>query len=107
MLRQYSSISAFLAHYRALSGAARRPADAVAPLNPEERTSLAEMERLMGELAPAERDLLAEAEAGAADASKTASVAPASAAASALRRRRDRAELKLARVLAAHGILTG
>lgn len=95
-LHQYSSIAAFLAHYRALRGAARHPKGAAASLNAEERTWLAEMERLTSELAPAERDLLAEAEAGG-----------AGAAASVIRRRRERAEFKLARILAAHGILTG
>jgi hypothetical protein len=85
----YSSMEAFLAHYRILREASRSDGDGRA-LSDSERGALAEMERLTQSLTPAERDALFES-------------APDGEGA----RRRHRAEFKLRRILTARGILQG
>ncbi len=79
---RYSSITAFLAHRRAL-----RLAET---LTPEDRTRLAAMEQLFAVLAPAEKEAL-----------DSESSDPAVA------RRRERAQHRLRRDLIARGILDG
>jgi hypothetical protein len=105
-LKPYSSVSAFIAHYRALRAASGEGGGEAAVL-PAGRTQevLEEIERLLGELSEAERDALGLAQPGQAAGSEGRPAAaglpsdPAS-------RRRARAELKLHRVLTAHGLLT-
>jgi len=93
-------MEAFLAHYRVLSAAAEAErAHGGAPLNPEEREQLAAMERAIGDLPPGEREALIPDAAGNAQADWAA---PSS---GAITRRRQRAELRLRRVLAARGLL--
>lgn len=88
--RAYSSLAAFLAHYRALSAAARSGGANPATLSGGERELLTAMEDALAALSPEERAaLLAQSAAGAAA------------------RRRVRAELKLQRVLFAHALLQG
>jgi hypothetical protein len=84
---KYSSLAALLAHYRILSAAAGRDA---AAFTPDERATLTAIERALAELCPADRSAL---------------LAPASDSATA--RRRERAELKLRRLLNANGLLAG
>jgi hypothetical protein len=84
----YSSMEAFLAHYRILRELAHT-GDGGA-LNQSERETLAEMERLAASLTPGEHAALFD-----------------SAAAGERARRQQRAELKLRRVLLAHGIPQG
>jgi hypothetical protein len=78
----YSSLAAFLAHYRALKSSAGYSED--------KNRLLAAMETAIGALSPEERAAL---ESGAADGTA--------------RRHRERAELKLSRELAARGMLAG
>lgn len=78
----YSSLAAFLAHYRALKSAASRSAD--------EEQLLSEMISAIGALAPETRTAL----------ESTDSSANA-------RRHRERAELQLRRELAKRGIVAG
>ena len=85
----YSSMEAFVAHYRILRELSRSAGDSRA-LNDSERGALAAMERLAQFLSPAERDALF-------DSAPDGEIA----------RRRQRAELKLRRVLMARGILQG
>ncbi len=82
----YSSLVAFLAHFEAL----RRARDAGA-IMPADTQTLAALEALIAELPDADRAALATP----ADADSSASAA----------RHRARAELHLARILAAHGVL--
>lgn len=93
-LRTYSSLAAFMGHYAALRDAhagAARPAGAAAP-GADDAATLKEMERLLGELNAADRAALA-----AEPAISTGAAA----------RHRARAELKLRRMLAERGVLTG
>ncbi len=98
-LRAYSSVTAFMAHYVALRTArsdgigARRQE----PPHPDDAATLIEMERIFGELSAADRDALHEAALAPAEAIPSGAVA----------RHRERAELKLRRLLAARGLLTG
>jgi len=86
----YSSLTAFLAHYRALSAAARSDGDG---LSSHERVLLAAMEQAFAALSREERTaLLAESDDG-------------TQSASALARRRARAELRLRRMLIARTLL--
>jgi hypothetical protein len=78
----YSSLEAFLAHYRTLRNAAS--------LRAEERDLLAAMERAIGVLAPADRTALA-----------LTGPEPA------IARRRQRAERSLRHVLVEQGLLQG
>ena len=93
-LPAYSSLEAFVAHYRLLR-AARAPAATAAepasPSNPTDAATLAEMELLVADLIPAERAALAD------DATATGAAL----------RHRARAELHLRRLLAARGLLAG
>jgi hypothetical protein len=98
-LRAYSSVTAFMAHYVALrtarsdgTGAPREK-----PPHPDDAATLIEMERIIGELSTADRDALHN------EASSPADTIPSGAVA----RHRARAELKLYRLLAARGLLTG
>ena len=86
--RAYSSLAAFLAHYRALSAAARSGVARPTTLGGGERELLAAMEDALAALSPEERMALL-AESGE----------------SAVARRRARAELKLRRVLVARALL--
>jgi hypothetical protein len=106
-LKPYSSVSAFIAHYRALRVGSGEGGGgiAAAPLPAADTQEvLAEGERLLGELSEAERAALGLAQPGLAAGSEGRPAAaglpsdPAS-------RRRARAELRLHRVLAAHGLL--
>jgi hypothetical protein len=78
----YSSLAAFLAHWRALR-------NLTAPVN-EQAALLAEMESILGELGRDERDTLERGE-GAGDAA----------------RRRQRAERHLSRIMRQRGVLSG
>jgi hypothetical protein len=78
----YSSLAAFLAHYRALKAGASRNAD--------ENQLLAEMSAVIATLAPENRSAL--------DSTEDDSGA---------RRHRDRAELELRRALAVRGMVLG
>ncbi len=93
----YSSLAAFIAHYAALRSADAAGARSNAS-NPDDVATLAEMERAIGELNPADRAALV----GDPD---TGAPPPISAGAAA--RHRARAELKLRRILTARGLLTG
>jgi len=96
-LRAYSSLAAFMAHYAALriarsDGIGARREDAP---NPDDAATLIEMEHIIGELSIADRDSLHDDAPANAIPSGTAG------------RRRARAELKLRRLVAARGLLTG
>jgi len=86
----YSSMEAFLAHYRILRELAHTGGGDRGALNQSERETLAEMERLAAPLSPGERAALFD-----------------SAAAGERARRQQRAELKLRRILRARGIPQG
>lgn len=88
----YSSLVAFLAHYRALKK--QRSASGTAAMSAKETQYLAEMENLLGLLDSADRALL----------ESDPSLAPLEGATG---RRRARAELKLRRELMRRGILAG
>lgn len=91
-LPAYSSLEAFVAHYRLLRAArGRAAATAASPPNPTDAATLAEMELLVAELTAPERSALAAA-------------APATGVAL---RHRARADLHLRRLLAARGLLAG
>ncbi len=81
-LAAYSSVSAFIAHFRALRNAAARTAD--------EESLLGEMSAIVASLEPPERAAL--------EADEKTSTA---------RRRREHAELNLRRKLIARSILSG
>jgi hypothetical protein len=87
-LETYSSLSAFLAHWRTLKHAI---ADTLAA---DELARGAEMDEIVAALRPEERAAL-----------EAANNDDRSAAASATRRHRERAELRLARELRARGLL--
>lgn len=99
-LPAYSSLEAFVAHYRLLRAertrAAATAANPASPLNPTDAAILAEMELLVAELSPAERSALAD------DALSTDTAATGAAG-----RHRARADLHLRRLLAARGLLAG
>jgi hypothetical protein len=88
-LRTYSSMEAFLAHYRILREQPHADGE-IHPLDDAERETLAEMDRLAAPLAASERDALFDSTPDGARA-----------------RRHQRAELKLCRILVGHGILRG
>jgi hypothetical protein len=91
-LPAYSSLEAFVAHYRLLRAAnGRAAATAASPPHPTDAATLAEMELLVAELSPAERSALT------ADATVTGAAL----------RHRARAEFHLRRLLAARGLLAG
>jgi hypothetical protein len=92
-LHTYSSLAAFIAHYDSLRGAR---SDATAISNPDDAATLAEMERIIGELSDADRSALTGTTAST-DASASGDAA----------RHRARAELKLRRLLVARGLLAG
>ncbi len=81
-LPAYTSLTAFVAHWRALRALAARA--------PEQSAQLAEMDRLAGELSPGERGALESGE-------STGELA----------RHRQRAERRLIHVLTQKGILSG
>lgn len=83
-MHRYSSLAAFLAHYRALRAASESAMDS------EDRNRLAAMERLIAVLRPEERAAI-----------ESNSGAPAVA------RHRERALLRLRRGLLAHGVIDG
>ncbi|HKV53940.1 MAG TPA: hypothetical protein VJN94_04790 [Candidatus Binataceae bacterium] len=87
-MHAYSSMTAFIAHYRWLSEA--EAGGAASQLLPAERQTLAVMRTLIGELTPDERAALFE----------HAHDEPN-------RRQYERASLKLRRVLLAEGVLQG
>lgn len=87
--RTYSSLEAFLAHYRALFAAARTRRGAAA-LSAEERDLLAAMRETIGSLGTLGEMALADTGAD-----------------PAIARRRQRAERSLRRILAEQGILQG
>jgi hypothetical protein len=89
----YSSLEAFLAHYDALSAAARRAHGGASALSAHERDLLAAMGQVLDALDPGERTAV------------TAAIAQPQPAA--IAGRRARAERSLRRVLAARGILQG
>jgi len=91
----YSSLEAFLAHFGALSAAARRGVGGASALSPHERDLLAAMEQALGALTPGERAALT---------GVTTQPQPAD---GSIARRRARAERSLRRELAARGILQG
>ena len=92
----YSSTVAFLAYYLALSTAASESGGAF-PVSSQDRATLDAMHQLMEGLTPEERTvLLGEAAGSAAKCSSSAD-----------RRRRQRAHLKLHRLLVAREILSG
>jgi hypothetical protein len=113
----YSSVSAFIAHCRALRAKALEGTPvsdtAARPLSPSDAEVLDEIERLLSELNEAERETLGLAQLdssgpraftirdGPDDCSAEAGQPSTS-----VSRRRARAELKLHRLLAAHGLLT-
>ena len=98
-LPAYSSLEAFVAHYRLLRAArAPAPATSASPSNPTDAGTLAEMERIIGELSAADQIALKkelEAEFEALGWSHPAA------------RHRARAELHLRRLLPARGLLAG
>ena len=125
-LRAYYSIAAFIAHYGALRAMHSANAGKDAP-SADEAATLIEMERVIDELSPADRDALHEEAPPAtpalpsrinreepiralmfddddAPAARSVSVVLSSGAAT---RHRARAELKLRRLLTARGLLTG
>ena len=85
----YSSMEAFLAHYRILRERSHADGE-IHPLGDAERETLAAMDRLAAPLAPIERDALFDS---APDGDRA--------------RRHQRAELKLRRILLERGILRG
>jgi hypothetical protein len=92
----YSSTAAFLAHYRVLSNAAIGRSDTY-PLSAQDRETLEEMHHLMEALTPEEcAILLADAASG-----EQRWVSGEE------RRRRERAELKLRRLLLTKGVVRG
>ncbi len=96
-LPAYSSLEAFVAHYRLLR-AASTAATPASPSNPTDAATLAEMERIIGELSAADQIALKkelEAEFEALGWSHPAA------------RHRARAELHLRRLLVARGLLAG
>jgi hypothetical protein len=97
-LRTYSSLAAFIAHYESLRATHTdlAPAAHESVANPDDDATLAAMESILGELSPADRDVLH-------DASSSPDAHPSGAAA----RHRARAELNLRRLLAARGLLAG
>ena len=98
-LRTYSSLAAFMAHYdifRAAHADGARAADSGVP-KPADAATLTEMERIIAELSAADRAALANDTTPVADAISSGAAT----------RHRARAELKLRRLLAAHGILAG
>ncbi len=103
--RVYSSVAAFLAHWRALRGAS---GDVVAARSPQEQELLAGMERVINTLHPRERAALLETTAGSAGAGPE-DPAPADPVdpitRDALARRVERAELQLTHRLTAAGWL--
>ncbi len=94
-LRTYSSLAAFIAHYDALRAAHADVARASAA-NPDDAATLAAMETIVGELSPADRDAL-----------RNAAPSPDAHPSGPAGRHRARAELRLRRLLAAHGLLAG
>jgi hypothetical protein len=90
----YSSMAAFVAHYRALSEAAR--ANGTPPLSADERQTLAAMQPLVETLTAEERALVL-ADPGCKDPRHISAEA----------RRRERTELKLRRLLLAQRVLRG
>ena len=89
-LRPYSSLAAFLAHYAALRSARDARAGVENAAAPDDAAILDEMERVLAGLSTVDRDALRDA-------------SPAAAA----RRHRDRAQIHLHRLLAAHGLFAG
>ena len=87
-LARYSSVAAFLAHWRALSRGRN------ASLEGDEAARLAEMDRIIGALRPEELAAL-----------EAASEDSAAGEARSLWRRRERAEIDLARALRERGLL--
>jgi hypothetical protein len=98
-LRAYSSFSAFMAHYAALRSAQSDAASAASAVaaNPDDAATLFEMERLIAELSAADRDVLHDEAASISNAVPSRTTG----------RQRARAELKLRRLLAGRGLLTG
>jgi hypothetical protein len=115
-LAPYSSVSAFTAHCRALRtkrAEATGEAAAARPFSSSDAEALDEIERLLSELSAVERDTLDLAQLNASGSQSStirdgpeASSGEAGQPSSSVSRRRARAELKLHRVLAAHGLLT-
>jgi len=87
-LDQYSSVAAFLVHWRALSRARNEP------LNSDEAARRTEMDRIIGALRPEERAALEKFRAGSPAADERSP-----------RRHRERAETDLARELRLRGLL--
>jgi hypothetical protein len=100
-LPAYSSLEAFVAHYRLLRAertrAAATAANPASPSIPTDAATLAEMELLVAELSPAERSAIADNAPASDDATATGAAL----------RHRARAELHLRRLLAARGLLAG
>jgi hypothetical protein len=98
-LRAYSSIAAFMTHYAALRRALCDGARLSSERSPssDDAATLIEMERIIDELSLADREALHD------EAAAVFVDIPSGAAA----RHRARAELKLRRLLAARGLLTG
>jgi hypothetical protein len=94
-LRTYSSLAAFIAHYETLRATHADLAHA-GVANPNDAATLAAMESIVCELSPADREALREA-------SSSTDAHPSGTAT----RHGARAELKLHRLLAAHGLLAG
>jgi hypothetical protein len=98
-LHVYSSLAAFSAHYAALRTArpeASGAANANAP-SADDAATLTEMDRLVDDFSPADRDALRDNAASLASATLSGAAA----------RHRARAELKLRHLLAGRGILAG
>jgi hypothetical protein len=95
-LLAYSSTAAFLAHYQVLSNVSGVRGDGN-PLSPEEHATLDEMNNLMASLTPKERSILLSDRASAGAKWDSGEE----------RRRRERAELKLHRLLLRDGVLHG
>jgi hypothetical protein len=89
----YSSMAAFLAHYRSLSQAASAP-NAENAVSADERETLSSMRSLIEPLTAEEKRLLDAADSGVNHTSAD-------------ERRRHRTELKLRRILTEKGILRG
>jgi hypothetical protein len=89
----YSSTAAFLAHYRILSRAAAEPGGTF-PLSTQDQAVLDAAREMMEALTPEERILVADAATG------DEKCVPGEE-----RRRRERAQLKLHRLLVAKGIM--
>ena len=90
----YSSTAAFLAHYHVLSKAANEPGNI--PFSPQDRKILEGMRQLMERLSPRERELLP-ADTNNHERSHSSEE----------RRRRERALLKLHRLLVANRVVSG